>query len=189
MELIQSIRQPLLPSMNDADVTSSNSPDDIEEEYVVEAIRGWRYNLAERRKEFRIKWENYPEEDNTWEPEENLQHAPELLQDFRDTLSDSEKRYFYADEPDKLTGFQRNAQFVRYVGCDGPHDSDSEDSAKVKKQRFYILAVFDDSGNAAEEITLGEFIANKPEEALKFCEERLIYRSDPEDSSQDSSEA
>lgn len=155
------------------------SPDQDEEEYQVEAIRSWRYNLAARRKEFYIKWKNYPEEQNTWEPEEHL-HCPKILEEFIDQLTAEQLIFFNCETPDKLTGFQRNATYVGCIGADGPHESDSEESGKEpsKKNKLYILAKFHDSTTGAEELTLDEFFQNKPEEALKFCEERLMYRKD-----------
>ena len=54
---------------------------DGHEEYEVEEI------LAERRKygkkQFLIKWKNYPSHENTWEPEENLDNCKELLHQYK----------------------------------------------------------------------------------------------------------
>ncbi|KAJ9086228.1 Chromobox protein 5 [Entomophthora muscae] len=32
--------------------------------------------------QFLVKWKDYEEESNSWEPEENLQHCPEVLKGF-----------------------------------------------------------------------------------------------------------
>lgn len=105
-----------------------DSVDADEGEYTVEAIRGWRYNYrANCRKEFLIKWLNYPESQNTFEPEDHLS-CPAILQRFIDTFDEKQLKYFYSSDPRKLNGFQRNAMYIRCVGADGPHESDEEDS-------------------------------------------------------------
>ena len=52
-----------------------------EEEYEVEAI------LAHRRRragtQFLVKWVGYPDSENSWEPEKNLQHSPTLLRAYK----------------------------------------------------------------------------------------------------------
>ncbi|MFH4981698.1 hypothetical protein AB6A40_008407 [Gnathostoma spinigerum] len=55
------------------------------EEYSVEKILGERYNAQKRCKEYLIKWEGYGDEENTWEPECNLD-CPEILEEFRQSL-------------------------------------------------------------------------------------------------------
>lgn len=163
------------------DPTSSHEDEEPEDEersepeYCVEAIRAWRYNMDKGQREFFIKWENYSEEENTWEPEEYL-NCEEILNKFIQGLSGDQAKYFHTPDLRKLTGFQRNAEFEACLGADGPHESDDEDSDKVKKHKFYILAKFKDCKNLIEEITFDEYLQHRPEDALKFCEERLLYR-------------
>ena len=143
-----------------------------EEEYVVEAIRGWRYDLAERRKEFFIKWKGYAEEENTWEPEENL-HCDHILQEFKASLAPDDLRCLNHPNPARLTGLQRHAPLDKCVGADGPYDEADSRLDSKRRERFYCLLKFADS-NRVEEVSLTDFFKYHPEEALKFCEKRLV---------------
>ncbi|TPX71439.1 hypothetical protein SpCBS45565_g01018 [Spizellomyces sp. 'palustris'] len=65
-------------------VLERNSPpeeesDEEPETYEVERIDGYR--CLRGVEQYRIKWEGYPEEDNTWEPVENI-HATDLIQEY-----------------------------------------------------------------------------------------------------------
>lgn len=51
------------------------------EEYEVEEIRDMR--IRNNKTEYLIKWKNYPESSNQWEPAKNLTHVQRLLKDFR----------------------------------------------------------------------------------------------------------
>ena len=58
-------------------------PEEVEgqEEFEVEAILAHRGQGARRR--YLIKWKGYPTSDNTWEPERNLTHAQETLENYK----------------------------------------------------------------------------------------------------------
>lgn len=146
-----------------------------EEEYVVEAIRKWRYDLEEKRREYLVKWAGYKESENTWEPEEYL-HCPAILEEFKKSLSKEESKRLHGENPDDLNGFQRHADFRACVGSDGPHESDDEDSDKKDKQKFYCQILFQDN-DLLEDIGIKEFAKAKPKQALKFIEQRLFRKS------------
>lgn len=145
-----------------------------EDEYVVEAIRDWRYNLSEKRREYLIKWKGYEEIENTWEPEDHL-HCPDILEKYINSLDSKRHRHWSSETPGNLSGFQRNATFQGCIGADGPHDSDSEESDKKNKQKFYCLILFEDS-EFAEEVTLKEFMQHRPQEAWNFLESRMYFK-------------
>lgn len=153
----------------------STVEDDDEGEYAVEAIRDWRYNLREKRREYLVKWKGYKESEDTWEPEENLVHCQETLDKYINSLSGRRHKYWSFKSPEELSGFQRNATFVDCVGADAPHDSDCEESDKKDKQKFYCLIVFEDS-DFAEEISLKEFMRHRPKDAWKFVESRMYFK-------------
>ncbi|KNC97950.1 uncharacterized protein SPPG_06938 [Spizellomyces punctatus DAOM BR117] len=58
---------------------SEEESDEEPETYEVEKIVGYRCHRGVE--QYRIKWEGYPEEDNTWEPVENI-HATDLIQEY-----------------------------------------------------------------------------------------------------------
>lgn len=152
---------------------SEEGEDKSEEEiYIVEAIRKWRYNKKTKEREFFVKWTGYSEDENTWEPERHLD-CPRILKKFKKTLTIRELNYLNSKDPDKLNGFQRNADFLKCLGADGAHDSDNEESDKVEKQKFYVLVQFEDS-NTHEEVSWNDYYRERPDEAWDFFESRLF---------------
>ncbi|KAM5353667.1 hypothetical protein ACJ41O_000317 [Fusarium nematophilum] len=78
----------LLESAKDTiQVKTNNEPDtqvDGPEEYIVEAI----LDMAEidNKTMYFVKWKDYPDSENTWEPPEHLSHAQRLLKGFHQQL-------------------------------------------------------------------------------------------------------
>lgn len=66
-------------------VKIGNEPEEIDgpETYEAEAIRETRVTNGKR--EYLIKWKNYPESENTWEPPKHLVNAQRLLKNFHQT--------------------------------------------------------------------------------------------------------
>ena len=59
-------------------------PADLADEYEVEDIVAMKKdNRLKNPIRYLIKWKGHPDSENTWEPEENLEHAGELLQKFK----------------------------------------------------------------------------------------------------------
>jgi len=68
-------------------VVSSTPGDAIGgEEFMVERILDRKFDEAKNIYFYLIKWQGYSDQDNTWEPEENLADCPELLADFEKRL-------------------------------------------------------------------------------------------------------
>uniref|UniRef100_A0A1L8DWF3 Putative heterochromatin protein 1 n=1 Tax=Nyssomyia neivai TaxID=330878 RepID=A0A1L8DWF3_9DIPT len=108
------------------DNVSSDSDSDGDAEYQVESIRERR--VKKGRVEYYIKWEGYPEEENTWEPIDNLD-CPELIAEFEAARASSSK-----DEVKEK------------VEKDSPKES-SKDSTKTKPRKPTKRKVDDDDSD------------------------------------------
>ncbi|KAJ4371841.1 hypothetical protein N0V86_008395 [Didymella sp. IMI 355093] len=70
----------------DAEEDEDEDEDDVgEDEYIVERILGHRFNKGVL--EFDVKWQGYENpEDRTWEPEENMETAADVLNEYFDEI-------------------------------------------------------------------------------------------------------
>jgi hypothetical protein len=60
-----------------------------EHEFEVEKILDHRGNQHSR--EYLIKWKGYPDAENTWEPEPNLQNCKQIIQKYRKKTSPKQR--------------------------------------------------------------------------------------------------
>merc|ERR1712227_1072841 len=61
-----------------------------EEEYEVEKIVSYRF--VKKKKQYLVKWVNYNDEWNTWEPLENLDGSQDLVDEFEKKEAEKERR-------------------------------------------------------------------------------------------------
>ncbi|KAF3704121.1 Chromobox protein -like protein 1 Heterochromatin protein 1 -like protein beta [Channa argus] len=100
-----------------------------EEEYVVEKVLNRR--VVKGRVEYLLKWKGFSDEDNTWEPEDNLD-CPDLIAEFLqsqktahegkrkaagETEGDESKSKKKKDDTEKLRGFARGLEPERIIGA------------------------------------------------------------------------
>lgn len=75
---------------SDSDNESGNQSSGTtpEEEFKVERIV--KHRMRRGQIEYMIKWDGYSSSDNTWEPESNLTHSKDLLEEYHSTLKDGD---------------------------------------------------------------------------------------------------
>ncbi len=69
-----------LPALDAADCEGHGDGGD---EYLVEKILGERYDPRTGRRMFRVRWQGYTPEHDTWEPEANLAGVREFVEAYR----------------------------------------------------------------------------------------------------------
>jgi len=175
---------------------SSGSSGPVEEEYSVEKVIDRR--VRNGRVEYLLKWKGYDDDDNTWEPEENLD-CPALIAEFEDNRKDKEKTAEKKKEGDKK-------EKKRSLPAEDKKASDEKRPAKKKgtdddsRPRGFdrglepekIIGATDSSGElmflmkwkASDEADLVPARqANKqcPQIVISFYEERLTWHSNTND--------
>jgi len=167
-----------MPSSN-SDAGSDAEP---EEEYTVEKILDKR--IRGGKTEYLIKWEGYPDSENTWEPEDNLD-CPDLISAFEEKTkqkkeekkrkkeaeasgSGKKKQKLVEDEDGKPRGFERGLQPERIIGAT---DSSGE---------LMFLMKWKDS-DEADLVPARQANVKCPQIVIQFYEERLTWTTKDDD--------
>lgn len=152
-----------------------------EEEYVVEKILDKRINNG--KPEYFLKWRDYPDSENTWEPVENLD-CPDMIKEFEEQWKKKKAAESGGDkkrkingtesasgvpakkkvEDDRPRGFERNLEPDRIIGAT---DSSGELMFLIKWK------------GCDEADLVPSKLANVkcPQIVIKFYEERLTWHS------------
>lgn len=156
-----------------------------EEEYTVESVKDMR--IRNGKKEFLLKWRNYPDSENTWEPEANLD-CPDLIGEFEDKLkkkkeekrrrqteeegSAKKKKKVAEEEDNKPRGFDRGLQPERIIGAT---DSSGE---------LMFLMKWKDS-DEADLVPARQANIRCPQIVIAFYEERLTWHTHNDNEDED----
>merc|ERR1711894_66739 len=155
-----------------------------EEEYVVERVADKRVG-RNGKIEYLLKWKGYGDEDNTWEPKENLE-CEEMMAEFErkrkeKTKKDAEKRKSAGGG----SGNEKNEK-KKKGGDDAPRGFDR----KLEPDR--IIGATDSSGelmflikwknsDEADLVPAREANTKCPQTVIKFYEERLTWHTSSQD--------
>ncbi|XP_041714388.1 chromobox protein homolog 1-like isoform X1 [Coregonus clupeaformis] len=152
-----------------------------EEEYVVEKVLNRR--VVKGRVEYLLKWKGFSDDDNTWEPEDNLD-CPDLIAQFlqkqksahesvgkrksaEPSVEGEESRpKKKKDDPEKLRGFARGLDPERIIGAT---DSTGELMFLMKWK----------NSDEADLVPAKEANVKCPQVVISFYEERLTWHSYP----------
>jgi len=174
--------------VDDPAVEEGGDDDDGEEEFQVEKVLDMR--IRGGKKEYFLKWKSYPESDNTWEPEDNLD-CPDLIADFEEKYKKrkeekkrkaaeeegaSKKKKKVAEEEDnKPRGFDRGLQPERIIGAT---DSSGE---------LMFLMKWKDS-DEADLVPARQANVKCPQIVIAFYEERLTWHTHNDNEEEDNKE-
>merc|ERR1712168_1128678 len=169
-------KQSKKPDELEPSAAKPDEEEEEEEEFTVEKVVDMR--IKNGKKEYLLKWKNYPDSENTWEPEENLD-CPDLIQGFEDKLKKKkeEKKRKTDDESsskkkkkedNKPRGFDRGLQPERIIGAT---DSGGE---------LMFLMKWKDS-DEADLVPARQANIRCPQIVIAFYEERLTWHTHNDD--------
>ncbi|XP_034750360.1 chromobox protein homolog 1a, partial [Etheostoma cragini] len=175
---------PPTPAAAATAAAAAAAEEEEEEEYVVEKVLDRR--VVKGRVEFLLKWKGFSDEDNTWEPQDNLD-CPDLIAEYMqkhkekeekkkegkrkvvsEASGDSEERGSKRkkEEGEKARGFGRGLQPERIIGAT---DSSGELMFLMKWK----------NSDEADLVPAKEANVKCPQVVISFYEERLTWHSYP----------
>jgi len=115
-----------------------------EEEYMVEKILDKR--IKGNKVQYYLKWKNYPEADNTWEPVDNLADCKDLIRDFEEKLK--KKAEEQQSKAPQRSGSEKETEKEKDKGESmkkkrTTDPASKEDASSVKKRKLDDKTGFD----------------------------------------------
>ena len=157
------------------------SAEPVEEEFSVEKVLDKRIG-KNGKVEYLLRWKGYGDDDNTWEPKENLD-CQELIAEFERNYGqkkvskegDRKRKAMGGGEPkakrapgDRPRGFDRGLDPERIIGAT---DSSGELMFLIKWR----------GSDEADLVPAGEANVKCPQTVIKFYEERLTWHTSGQD--------
>jgi len=150
---------------------------DGEEEYEVEKIVDKR--MSKGKPEYYVKWKNWPDSDNTWEPIANLESSKDLIDEYEEKLKNKEKKTGEKrkSEADKKSDKSAKKTESRPKGFARGLTAEKIIGATNDPGELYFLIKWKGS-DEADLVAAKEANIKIPQVVIKFYEERLNWYED-----------
>jgi len=157
-----------------------------EEEYSVEKVLDKRTNKG--KVEYLLKWKGYGDEDNTWEPSENLD-CQDLIETFEKKRTAEKAKKKEAEKRKSTTGSsseskKRKGDDDRPRGFDRGLDPERIIGATDSSGELMFLIKWKGS-DEADLVPSREANVKCPQTVIKFYEERLTWHTSSQDDDND----
>ncbi|XP_042200186.1 chromobox protein homolog 5 [Callorhinchus milii] len=177
---------------------SDDISSDEEEEYVVEKVLDRR--VVKGRVEFLLKWKGFSEDDNTWEPEKNLD-CPELIGEFLKTYNKGKENGTGSkDKPESLKRKSTILNGSEEIKSKRKKEDDSARGFDRDLEPEKIIGATDSCGelmflmkwkdsDEADLVLAKEANVKCPQIVIAFYEERLTWHAYPAEDEEKKEEA
>jgi len=158
--------------------------EEAEEEYSVEKVMDKR--MKHGKVEYFLKWKGYPDEDNTWEPKENLD-CPELIAEFeREHKRKEDEKKAKDDKKRKQNGDEVTIKKKKTESKDGPRGFDRGlDPEKIigaTDSSGELMFLMKWKGSDEADLVAARVANGKcPQIVIQFYEERLTWHTTNQD--------
>ncbi|XP_058053989.1 chromobox protein homolog 1-like [Anopheles bellator] len=149
-------------------------------EFSVEKILDSR--IVNGKVEYYLKWKGYTNEDNTWEPEENLD-CPDLIQAFKESRKKKEgkdensgRRSKLKDEEPKVVPAKRKSTTEKKVGFDRGLVPEEILGAAETHGKLMFLMKWKNAANA-DMVSAEQANVKCPQVVIRFYESRLTWQA------------
>lgn len=166
---------------------------EVEEEFSVEKVLDKR--IRNGKVEYYLKWKGYSDEDNTWEPEENLD-CPDLIQAFEEAHKkkeaegkggkdkDAKKRKVSTAATPDLKGARKGKVEEKRTGFDRGMEPEKIIGATDSSGELMFLMKWRGT-DEADLVPAKQANSRCPMVVIQFYEERLTWHTPPDDEKND----